>query len=274
MAANHKHKIKMFWGVDKHFPKFLNGHYFEVSANALWQKPEWSKKHVFIKRWYDPRFMLLDSGGYAFFIQHRDYPFSVEKYFKLIKHYKPLLWVPMDYACEPDILSEMNQTTNDRIEATLEKLKYFWKKDNGGLMPVIQGYSLKERINCFEKLLQLGYTKKLIAIGSLCAMKSLSKINEIITGLCEFADKERLNCKFHLFGMSKDYILKYSPLPERIFSTDTQSWQFFQKYKNRDKAFQKYEPALRPHLHYGYHVSNYESVADNPKKIYVKKRNK
>ena len=246
--------LKMFWGVDKHYPPYLKNHYFLVSANALWKKQKPYSSYKFIKRSYDRRFMILDSGGYSLFSKFDKYPFTKQEYLKLINHYRPLAWIPMDYPCEPELLKRLNQTVEERIASTLDNLIFFMTQPNSppGLLAVIQGYTLKERLNCFDMILDTGLKTQWLAIGSLCALANLQKIHHIVNGLSDYAIKVGWEGKFHLFGLTIKYLKKYT-LPNNIISFDTSAWGYKIPYKDKKSAFANYKKSISPYVNWGYY---------------------
>ena len=234
----------MFWGVDKHFPKFLENEYFLVSAATLWS----SERGKFIRRSYNGKRMFLDGGGFSLFSKYGDYPFTREEFLALERHYKPLAWVPMDYPCEPHTKRQEGLFTNlDRIEATLENLKWFSRFDDGGLIPVVQGYSLEERLYCLDRIMSMSLQKRLMAIGSLCALPNGGAIDEIVTAIGKAAHGRGI--MFHLFGVTLNFLKRevINSWPYWL-SVDTSAWQYYASYKELESRYQQYKPKIEAYL--------------------------
>jgi len=223
--------IYPFWGIDGDYRNwFPKNELYLVSAASLWS----NKRKKFIKRSYPlPRNrMFLDCGGYSFFSKYSKYPFTPEEYFKLVSHnyygYGPLVWASMDYPCEGTVNRGNLLSNGDRIMATVDYLKYFTRKDFSGLLPVIQGYTIPERLFCFEKILQFGLQKPYMAIGSLCACNSVKMIDDIILNLGRFAVASIPNFRgFHLFGVKLDWLSYAKESKQYVFSIDTSAWRYF-----------------------------------------------
>lgn len=184
--------------------------------------------------------MFLDSGGFSFFSKAGDYPFSPDDYLQLVEHpyygYQPLLWASLDYPCEPDTCRSHNLSSNmDRIEATLDHLEYFTKKSTWpGLVPVVQGYTIDERLYCLEQMVRKNLTSSFMAIGSLCAQKSLVKIDEIVTVVGGQAEKMGLNIAWHLFGVKTSYFQTARTGMKYVFSFDTAAWSLGRRGESKN----------------------------------------
>ena len=231
-----------FWGVNGHFPGYVpRKDFYLVSAASLWSR----QRGKFIKRSYpDARTrMFLDSGGFSFFSRQGDYPFSPSDYLRLVEHpyygYQPLLWAGLDYPCEAGVERgnclglENNQ---ERMEATLEHLEYLTRVHRWpGLVPVIQGYSIEERLWCLEEMALRGLGARLMAIGSLCCIKSERLIDNIVTVL-GLAAREMFHFPvlFHLFGVKLGYLSGHRQGLGFVFSFDTAAWELGQRGETRN----------------------------------------
>jgi hypothetical protein len=177
--------------------------------------------------------MFLDSGGFSFFSKYSDYPFSLDDFLELVQHpyygYWPLLWAPLDYPCEPAVQRDNLISNADRIEATIDNLAYLSRKaTHPGLVPVVQGYTLGERLRCCEEIFRRGLNRSLMAVGSLCALPNVSTITEIVKGLSWAFPGQR----WHLFGVKLSYFSKLGRVPQSVFSFDTAAWSIGSERKN------------------------------------------
>ena len=227
------HKLRKpipFWGICGHYPRwFPKREFYLVSAAGLW----WDCRGKVVRRRYpSPRTrMFLDGGGFTFFSKQGDYPFSPDEYLKLVEHpyygYRPLLWAALDYPCEPEIVRS-SQSNLDRIEATLDHLSYLKRyATHEGMVPVVQGYTLDERFHCLDRMASAGLTSSFMAIGSLCALPDVKKIDEIVTAIGDYAEKNLSHpVAWHLFGVKTSYFkLTNSTGWPYVFSFDTAAWE-------------------------------------------------
>jgi hypothetical protein len=229
-----------FWGHSRYVPAWATGHYL-ISAASLWRNEQ--------QTWRRPRLpepsgrMFLDSGGYSFFARWGDYPFSPDQYLDLVqgtdRPLRPLIWASLDYPCEPETERGALASNADRIEATVDKLSYLHQRAAWpGLMPVVQGYSLTERLFCLEQMSQRGLTRPYMAIGSLCAMRNTGAIVDIVRGLDEAAPAICGHpVEWHLFGVKIGYF--YHPRHIRPRSFDTAAWGMPRRMGQRDPRPQR-----------------------------------
>lgn len=239
----------MFWGVDKHFPKFLHGHYFLVSAGSLWS----DERGKFIRRTYDRRRMFLDWGGFRYLSQGKGLPFGIDEFRDLVKYYDPLLFAPMDIPCEPHLTIPGFRSIGDRIEATLDHLRYFSRVDRGAMIPVIQGYTIEQRLSCLERIFSLGLDKPLMCIGSLCTLNSAKEVYEIVTAITQAAGDAY---QFHLFGVTLKFVLEYDLSFCGVFSFDTSAWQYYAKYSQLQTRFMAYRAKMPKSVY----ISSYSTL--------------
>jgi hypothetical protein len=225
-------RIVPFWGISGHFPGwFPPRDFFLVSAASLW----WPSRGKFVRRKYpDARTrMFLDSGGFTFFSKWAKYPFAPDDYLRLVEHpyygYQPLLWASLDYPCEPQTRRRHGLMSNaDRIEATLDHLAWFTEHATWpGMVPVVQGYTIPERLYCLEEMARRGLGARLMAIGSLCALKSQRTIDDVVTTLgAAAAELFPFRVQFHLFGVKLSYLnLQGARGLGHVFSLDTAAWE-------------------------------------------------
>jgi hypothetical protein len=226
-----KQRVVPFWGVSGHFPGwFPDRDFYLVSAAGLWSR----RRGKFIKRSYpSPRTrMFVDSGGFSFFSSSGDYPFGPDEYLRLIEHpyygYRPLAWASLDYPCEPETARADGLTSNlERIEATLDYLAYFTERSTWpGLVPVVQGYTVDERLYCLEQMARRGLTRPFMAIGSLCSLTSESEIDQAIAAVGSLAaDMLPFPVAWHVFGVKLSYFTLRQPMGlPYVFSFDTAAW--------------------------------------------------
>lgn len=222
------------------FPKWdFSNRNILVSAGSLW----WAKRMKFVRRRIPKcRKFFLDSGGFSLLNKYGDYPFSIEDYVNLIKHYRPHYAAIMDYPCEPDI-NRLNLLGKDfgriqlkeyisnkeRIEQTImhtiEILKYEKELAPTQIIPVIQGYTLQEYKYCIDRMCELGIFDrcKYVAVGSMCRRINNKELRKYIVAITDYVWTTHPDIRFHFFGLKlnalKDYVCA-----TRIYSCDSAAW--------------------------------------------------
>jgi hypothetical protein len=95
------------------------------------------------------------------------------------------------------------------------------------MVPVVQGYTIPERLYCLEEMARRGLGARLMAIGSLCALKSQRTIYDVVTTLgAAAAELFPFRVQFHLFGVKLSYLnLQGARGLGHVFSLDTAAWE-------------------------------------------------
>jgi hypothetical protein len=217
--------------------------------------------------------MFLDSGGFSFFSRWGDYPFSPDEYLRLVEHpyygYQPLAWASLDYPCEEDTRRRLGLMSNlERIEATLDYLAWFTEHATwAGMVPVVQGYTIDERLYCLEEMARRGLAKPFMAIGSLCALKSQREIDAVVNALGSTATTIlSYPVAWHLFGVKLSYLSlgRANGIPF-VFSFDTAAWELGETGERRDargteeerRRFFRYRGKVLPKLERGPTISQF-----------------
>jgi hypothetical protein len=190
------------WQMYKFLPTGLN---VMFSAFGFWddENREWRKGKKF-KRTFGLRF--LDSGGYLMLLKYGYYPFSVVNYANLVARLKPNFYAPMDFACEPDLVSKSKielKTVEERIRATVENAAKLAEWENqlpGQMVPVIQGYTIDEYLECLRLHNEAGTVRDYMAVGSMCRRISDEGLAELIPAIY-YAAQEAGCSKLHFFGL-------------------------------------------------------------------------
>lgn len=190
---------------------------------------------------YDTR-RVLDSGGYnvqARFVDRKGelndeytradveaqletsspfFPWDVEDYHNwLAEHANLFEWAAvMDYACEDrfDTLWDYE----DRVEATIENTVRHFELHAGEyeLLPVLQGRSADDYIECYDRLRERGIPVKKVGLGTVCR---LSSSNEIIDLEAELRRRREFD-HIHGFGVKRDSYRRGAGFE----SADSQAW--------------------------------------------------
>lgn len=212
------------------------------SAATVWQKGKW-RKDTFtfaptIKR------LFIDSGGFGMHKKWGKYPFTVVQYIDYVHHMMdkwPVTEVAvLDYPCEPEVNRTTHSTNMDRIRATVDNAVLCVDADNNiPWVPVIQGFTLKEYLACWELYQDAGIEYDLWAIGSICARKKLGGIRNIVTSLYNKTEQN-----LHAFGLTLPALRD----PQVFFSlqsSDSAVWNW--RAMNRDEkenGFWKYNKKI------------------------------
>jgi hypothetical protein len=206
------------WQMYKFLPAGIN---VMFSAAGFWDndKNEWRRRAKFKKsfglRW-------LDCGGFTMLNRYGDYPFSVVNYANLVAQLGPDYYATMDYPCEPEISRSLGLTGNlERIKATVKnavELAEWESQLSGQMVPVIQGYTLREYKLCLRLYQEAGLIRDYMAVGSMCRRISTRELGQLIPGIYHAA--QRYGCtKLHFFGLKLSPALE--PYGEMIYSRDS-----------------------------------------------------
>lgn len=188
------------WQMYNFLPRGIN---VMFSAYGFWdnENQEWRRgkkfKSIFGLRW-------LDCGGFTMMNKFDDYPFSVVNYANLIARLRPHYYATMDYPCEPEISRSLGLMSNsERIQATVAnavELAEWESQLPGQMVPVIQGYTLDEYLECLRLHSQAGTIRDYMAVGSMCRRISNEELGCLIPSLYYAAQKAGCT-KLHYFGL-------------------------------------------------------------------------
>ena len=223
-------------------------HYLHVpnvmlSAGAIWQP---ISKYFIASRFELPNSVervILDSGGYSFYMKYGKYPFDLEKYIELvylIQDQSPLFKVAiLDYPCEPKLDRHRPMTNKERIDKTISNAVECFQADRKiPWLPVIQGYEIDEYSSCIDQYKDVGIKSDYWAIGSLCSRKGQKmKIRNIVSSIVEYTG----DVKLHSFGLTLSY-LSDPQIFNSIYSTDSSSWNY------RARTMAEKPEMIRKHL--------------------------
>jgi hypothetical protein len=206
------------WQMYRFLPHGIN---VMFSAAGFWndEAGEWRRNAKF-KRSFG--LTWLDCGGFTMLNGYGDYPFSVINYANLIARLRPNYYASMDYPCEPEISRSLGLMTNaERIKATVAnavELAEWESQLPGQMVPVIQGYSLREYLLCLRLHQEAGTIRDYMAVGSMCRRISNEELGQLIPGIYHAAQK--MGCtKLHFFGLKLSPDLE--PYNDMIYSRDS-----------------------------------------------------
>lgn len=187
------------WQMYKFLPYGLN---VMFSAYGFWDNDKQAWRRGKFKTFFGLRW--LDCGGFTMLNQFDDYPFSVVNYANLVVRLQPHYYATMDYPCEPEISRALGLLSNrERIGATVRNavaLAEYEKELPGQMVPVIQGYTVDEYLECLRLHVQAGTVRDYMAVGSMCRRISDSELGNLIPAIY-YAAQEAGCTKLHYFGL-------------------------------------------------------------------------
>jgi hypothetical protein len=185
---------------------------------------------------------VLDSGGYNVQAQFVDrdgnlcdecsrsdiraeidsqvpfFPWSVKEYHDwLCENADSFAWAAvMDYACEDRFNTLWDY--EDRVEATVENTIRHFDLHSGEyeLLPVLQGRSADDYVECYDRLLERGIPVQKVGLGTVCRLSSSREIVDLEDELRRRRDFDHI----HGFGVKRDSFSRGAGFE----SADSQAW--------------------------------------------------
>lgn len=233
---------KFYMGYERHYPydilPWVEENNVPLLENAIHR---WSDaKEAFLDMWEYDTDHVMDSGGYNVQASYADrwgnvtaeddeiakekethapfYPWTVDEYHEWLQaNADEIEWAAtMDYACEERFDCLWN--VEERIDATIENTVDLWHRERDyKLLPVLQGRSVEEYIECAERLKERGVDVSHVGLGTVCRISSSKKIVTTVEGVKESVPEiERI----HGFGI-KVNSFKYGA---DVDSSDSAAW--------------------------------------------------
>jgi|GEM_PF-2390193 len=171
--------------------------------------------------------IFLDSSGFTLMSKWGDFPFSVEQYAEFLKKKGSLFdyAATMDYPCEPELWITgqklIDIPVSERIRKTIENTSelsnnYDFQCE---IVPVIQGWELKEYLSCIERMHRRDLLTDYVALGSMCTRVDAKKLFVKVVDYLH----EKIDCKVHAFGFKITH-LKSLAVQQRLYSSDSCAW--------------------------------------------------
>lgn len=222
---------------------WIEEHQVPLLTNAMHR---WSyNTDRFLDMWEYDTFHTIDAGGYnvqARFVdlhgnidadqqdvyaehlkEYPFYPWTLDEYHEFLsEHTHEFEWATiMDYACE-DRFNEL-WSVEDRIEKTFEAtIEHFNKLQDSSadykLLPVLQGRSLDQYLEFYDRLNAHGIPTDHVGVGTICRISSENKIVELEQDIRENTNIDRI----HGFGVKVDAYKKGATFD----SGDSQAWNY------------------------------------------------
>jgi hypothetical protein len=165
----------------------------------------------------------LDSGGFTELALHGGWRTGISEYVEAVARYSAeigrLEWAaPMDWMCEPSMLSCTGLTVREHQERTVAN--YLDLCDQGPFIAVLQGWEVKDYEACVDLYRSAGVdlsAHPVVGVGSICRRQRTAEIAQIITMLHEAGISP------HGFGVKKEGISRYGRL---LTSADSMAWSY------------------------------------------------
>lgn len=177
---------------------------------------------------------IMDSGAFTEISTYGEYRFEPEVYGEEINRWRKnggfQMAVTQDYMCEPFILKITGKTVEEHQKLTVERYKRIVKVAECPVMPVLQGYQLRDYLRHREMYGDLITYGQRVGVGSVCKRNAnISEIEGVLMGIHESCP----SLKLHGFGV-KTTALKSEWVWRSLFSADSMAWSFAARREGRD----------------------------------------
>lgn len=223
MTAELEHGVRFYLGVPE--PAWL-----ERTQVPLFVSRVRLERRVRLPRPVGP--WALDSGGFTELLRHRRWITSEDAYVafveRVLEHMRPPDFVaPMDWMCEAFMLdgrtvAEHQRRTVDNFVRLRERLRQL-------VVPVLQGYSLRDYERCVELYSAAGVDLELepvVGLGSVCRRSGTLEASRTIRALVQ---DHRL--RLHGFGIKGATLLACAGY---LASADSMAWSYGARRNGRD----------------------------------------
>jgi len=224
------------WIEEHNVPLLTNAiHRWSDATNRLLSMWEYDTPHVIDAGGYNVMASWVTRGGKLCseydaddILEERQnespfYPWSIEEYHDwLCKHEDEFEWATvMDYACEDRFnpLCDYQERINMTFDTTIRQFNRL--QDSGSsykLLPVLQGRSVDEYVEFYDRLSDHGIPTDHLGLGTVCRISSEKRIVEFEKTIRERTGVERL----HGFGV-KIEAFKHGGTFD---SSDSQAWVY------------------------------------------------
>ena len=188
------------------------------SASLLWRP----KRRTFrTPRPPDHDRLFLDSGGFSFFSRHGDYPFGAPDLAELGLRLKADAVACMDYPCESSVDRGAVRTNEDRISKTVSNARACLAIAGVPWLPVIQGSSIEEYLECIRQLESARAIRPYMGVGTLCRRVSREDTWEVLRAIRRALPDVRL----HGFGVDLR-LIRDRRIRGTLFSADSSAWNW------------------------------------------------
>jgi hypothetical protein len=166
----------------------------------------------------------LDSGGFSQIKKHGKWTITPKDYARRVRLYADEIggmdWAaPQDWMCEPEQLVRSGLTVAEHQARTVGNFLELRALDPGlPIIPVIQGWKLRDYIACIERYEAAGIdlaAEPIVGLGSVCRRQSTGEIAALVTEIAA------MGLTLHGFGVKTDGLHSYGYY---LASADSQAW--------------------------------------------------
>jgi len=175
--------------------------------------------------------ICVDSGGFSELSLFGRWTIDEKTYIDELKRLESLNlefeWVAQqDLMCESIMLEKTGLSIEEHQTKTVENFETLQTLEHDfHVIPVLQGQTLQEYFDCFEKFEAKGFdlrSEKVVGVGSVCRRERTDEIGHIMKCL----HAKGLN--LHGFGVKAQGLKKYSQF---LKSSDSLAWSFGARYQ-------------------------------------------
>lgn len=205
-----------------------------ISANCLskWRSRDGNRqwegwRHGQLENATGLRSLDIDSAGYVLASLYRGFPWSIADYMALAASYPFRRIAAADYCCEHEIAGDRDEVL-DRISRTIATNRECRERaaDLGiidRLMPVLQGRTPEDYVQCAEALHTSMIPGTVVGIGSMCRRDIHGP--EGLVAVVDHLDRMLpTGVRLHLFGVKGSALPWLLPFSDRVASIDSQAW--------------------------------------------------
>lgn len=164
----------------------------------------------------------LDSGGFTEIDRFGRWVTTETEYVEATRRYQDeigrLVWAaPQDWMCEPHMLEKTGLTVREHQHRTIAS--YLSLRDQGPFIPVLQGWTLPDYIDCIGMYRDAGIdlaALPVVGVGSVCRRQRTAEIADIFRELAGYG------LSMHGFGV-KTGLYEYG---EYLVSADSLAWSY------------------------------------------------
>jgi len=181
------------------------------------------------KPWFGIDELFVDCGGYSLLKSDAEHP-PLNDYIRYLQRWQPDRYALRDYPCEPDLLTELNETVTSHQQKTLDDhIEMLERTDSldGIAYPVIQGWSTDQYLDCIDLFRDHGIPLTSVGVGSVCRRNAADEIQTILRRI----KHELPDADLHGFGV-KVSMFKMPGVSELLDSADSLAYSFATRRKH------------------------------------------
>lgn len=202
----------------KHFERSF------ISVNRLRER----KSNFDVADW------IMDSGAFTEIANHGHYRVGVDEYVAQIERWRTVgnmrAAVTQDWMCEPWIVAKTGKTVREHQRLTVERYDAIASKTTAYVLPVLQGYQLKDYLDHMEDYGDRLTPGKWIGVGSICKRNAnIAEIEDILIAI----KTVRPDLRLHGFGL-KTTALKSAVVNDLLHTADSMAWSYSARKQGRN----------------------------------------